>query len=132
MEKILRSQNLLRGVSKRIMPLPASSCLGQMKMSCSPPIFLTSAQKVDLIGVQGVYVARNFSCTDQPGPANIVETMQGKLSQHFNGEFDHIEVSSPDAMNQQVVIFVVSDAFKGVMPVKRHRMINEILKEEIS
>ena len=44
---------------------------------------------------------------------------------------DHIDVQNPDGVGQQVRIFVVSDQFKKMMVLQRHRMINELLKEEI-
>ena len=57
--------------------------------------------------------------------------MQQKLSKTFQADMDHIEVQNPDGVGQQVRIFVVSDQFKKMMVLQRHRMINELLKEEI-
>ena len=57
--------------------------------------------------------------------------MQTKLQKAFVGEYDHVEVSNPDGMGQQVIIFVISDQFNGKMPIMRHRMINDLLKDEI-
>ena len=58
--------------------------------------------------------------------------MQAKLSKTFQHEMDHIDVQNPDGVGQQVRIFVVSDQFKKMMVLQRHRMINDLLKEEIS
>ena len=75
--------------------------------------------------------ARQFGCVDSEGPRDIVERIQKKLEETFNGEFDHVNVQSPDAMNQQVHVFVISDQFKGKLPLARHRIINDMIKEEI-
>ncbi|BCE02140.1 BolA family protein [Marinicellulosiphila megalodicopiae] len=39
---------------------------------------------------------------------------------------------SGPAQNSHFKLVIVSDHFKGVMPVKRHQMIYEILKEELA
>ena len=57
--------------------------------------------------------------------------MKEKLKIIFKDDFDHVSVTNPDGNGQQVVIYVISDQFKGLMTVARHRKINEILKEEI-
>ena len=57
--------------------------------------------------------------------------MQQKLQKTFQDEEDHVDVQNPDGVGQQVRIFVVSDQFQKMMVLQRHRMINELLKEEI-
>ena len=76
---------------------------------------------------------RSFSgdCSDHRGPADIAQQVQTKLQEVYSGEFDHVEVSNKDGLGQHVHIFVVSDEFKGKLPIARHRAINDILKEEI-
>ena len=71
------------------------------------------------------------SCDDHRGPADIAAQIQGKLAAQFKEEFDHVEVKNDDGVGQHVRIFVVSDQFEGKLPIARHRMINELIKEEI-
>ena len=47
--------------------------------------------------------------------------MQSKLKTHFGGEFDHVKVTNPDGNGQQAVIFIISDNFKGMNTLARHR-----------
>ena len=83
---------------------------------------------------QGFYQqpSRAFACDETNAPDNIAELMQTKLQKTFFGEFDHVEVVNADGFGQKVDIFVISEQFKGKLPIARHRMINEILKEEIA
>ena len=61
---------------------------------------------------------RYFSgCSDFKGPQNISELMMSKLKPVFNDEFDHVDVKNPDGNGQQVVIYIISDQFKGMLPV---------------
>ena len=76
--------------------------------------------------------SRKFGdCSEHRGPGDIADQMQTKLKKVFEGEYDHVEVTNPDGMGQQVIIFVISNQFEGKMPIMRHRMINELLKDEI-
>ena len=74
--------------------------------------------------------AKQFSCTDEPGPPDIAQKMKDKLREHFKNDGDHITVQD-DGSGQKVHIFVISDQFKGQLPIMRHRKINEILANEI-
>ena len=50
------------------------------------------------------------------------------MEKFTDDEFDHVKVQGG---GDKVDIFVVSDQFKGMLPLARHRMINDMLKEEI-
>ena len=55
--------------------------------------------------------------------------MEQKLKEEFNP--DRIEVRDTHGDASSVQIFIVSDKFKGMLPLARHRAINAVLKDEI-
>ena len=55
--------------------------------------------------------------------------MQKKLEEEF--EPTQCEVSDPYGDASSVQIFIVSEKFKGMLPLARHRAINACLKDEI-
>ena len=72
------------------------------------------------------------SCTESTGPSNIAEIMENKLKEIYKDDSDQVYVIDNDGGGQKVGIYVVSDQFKGMLPLARHRKINEILKTEIA
>lgn len=70
-------------------------------------------------------------CADHRGPENIAQLMEDKLRAVYNGEEEHVSVRNDDGIGQHVVVFIMSDSFKGMLPIARHRAVNEIIKDEI-
>jgi len=68
---------------------------------------------------------------------NRQETITQKLTQAFSPE--HLEVINeshmhnvPEGSESHFKVVLVSDAFKGKLPVARHRMVNKILEDELN
>ena len=55
--------------------------------------------------------------------------MEKKLKEKFNPV--SCEILDPYGDVSSIQIRIVSDAFKGMLPLARHRAINDLLKEEI-
>ena len=55
------------------------------------------------------------------------------MRQKLMSEFDpsSCDIKDPFGDQSSVQIFIVSDKFKGMLPLARHRAINAVLKEEI-
>ena len=81
---------------------------------------------------------RNMSSNNNAGlDGTISRKIKEKLSQALNPT--HLEVLNesymhnvPKGSETHFKVIVVSDTFCGLTPIKRHRSINEILKEELS
>jgi BolA protein len=68
---------------------------------------------------------------------NTQETITHKLNQAFSPE--HLDVINesnkhnvPEGSESHFKVMLVSDSFKGKLPVARHRMVNKILEDELS
>ena len=42
-----------------------------------------------------------------------------------------MDVKNDDGVGQHVRIFVISEQFKNLLPIARHRTINELIKDEL-
>lgn len=67
---------------------------------------------------------------------NTQETIIQKLSQAFSPE--HLDVINesnmhnvPEGSESHFKVVLVSDSFKGKLPVARHRMVNKVLDDEL-
>eukprot|EP00347_Sterkiella_histriomuscorum_P000883 403374158 len=60
----------------------------------------------------------------------VVTDMKRKLTGHFSP--DHIDLIDQVGDESKINIIIVSDKFAGMLPLQRHRAINEVIKEEIS
>jgi len=72
---------------------------------------------------------RLFACDEHSGTPATVRVMEDKLRAEFNPT--KIQVDDPHGDASSVAIFIVSDKFKGMLPLARHRAINALLKDEI-
>ena len=70
-----------------------------------------------------------YGCDPHEGGLDLVPSMEKKLQD----KFDPVECKVIDAYGDQssIQIRVVSEKFKGMLPLARHRAINDLLKEEI-
>ena len=66
------------------------------------------------------------SCACDP---SMLKVMEHKLKNKFNPTM--LSVVDPYGDMNSVKIQIVSEAFKGMLPLARHRAINETLKDEI-
>ena len=71
----------------------------------------------------------SFACDPHQGGAEIIPAMEKKLNEKF--EPVECQIVDPYGDQSSIQIRVVSEAFKGMLPLARHRAINDLLKEEI-
>ncbi|XP_078576961.1 DNA-binding transcriptional regulator BolA-like isoform X2 [Branchiostoma floridae x Branchiostoma japonicum] len=78
--------------------------------------------------------ARTMSTEEKPGP--VESTIREKLSQHFQPS--HLDVINesymhcvPPGSETHFKVVVVSDMFDNEAIIKRHRMVNGVLQEEL-
>lgn len=67
----------------------------------------------------------------------IQQAIEDKLSQRFKGAFIQVENEShqhsvPENSETHFKVVVVSDEFDGLTLIKRHRLINELLAEQLA
>jgi stress-induced morphogen len=73
---------------------------------------------------------RFAGCESSPeATQSMLKKMEAKLTKEFEPVQCH--VVDPYGDMNSVQIRVVSEKFKGMLPLARHRAINEVLKEEI-
>jgi stress-induced morphogen len=71
-----------------------------------------------------------FACESSPeATQSMLKTMEEKLKTAF--EPTQCQVIDPYGDMNSVQIRVVSTKFKGMLPLARHRAINDVLKDEI-
>ena len=72
-----------------------------------------------------------FACESDPEAKTLtLQTMEEKLRVAFHPT-TMVQVVDPYGDMTSVQIKVVSEKFKGMMPLARHRAINDVLKDEI-
>ena len=79
-------------------------------------------------GLMQVQRMRFSGCDPHEGGVDI-----GAMEKKLKDKFDAVECQVVDPYGDQssIQIRVVSEAFKGMLPLARHRAINDLLKEEI-
>ena len=76
-----------------------------------------------------MWAMRSFACDPSTaGPATL-QSIREKLAKEF--EPLECEVVDPYGDCSSIQIFVVSEKFKGMLPLARHRAINTLLVDEI-
>jgi len=72
---------------------------------------------------------RRFGCEEGVAGPDTFKTMEMKLKEAFQPV--SCQVLNPNGDFNSAVIKIVSSSFEGKLPVARHRMVNEVLKNEI-
>jgi BolA protein len=72
---------------------------------------------------------RRFGCEEGGAGPDTFKTMEMKLKEAFQPV--SCQVLNPNGDYNSAVIKIVSSSFEGKLPVARHRMVNEVLKNEI-
>ena len=72
---------------------------------------------------------RGFACDPSYAGPHTLQEMREKLQKEF--EPLQCEVVDPYGDCSSIQILVVSDKFKGMLPLARHRAINSLLADEI-
>ena len=72
---------------------------------------------------------RYFACDGAAGGTpEMIRQMEDKLKKAF--EPTMVKIVDPNGDMNSIVIKIVSPKFQGMLPIARHRAINELLKEE--
>lgn len=72
---------------------------------------------------------RAFGCEGGSAGPDTFLAIEKKLNEALKPVF--CKVLNPNGDYNSVVIKIVSNQFEGKLPVQRHRMVNELLKDEI-
>ncbi len=60
----------------------------------------------------------------------VLEDMESKLKKQFNPQT--LKVTDPNGDLYKVNVYIVSDQFKGMLPLQRHRAINAVIADEVN